>query len=232
MNQPDPDRDPRAVVELPDARLDVGRMARRGLPETILGMGKTPSQVVDLASELHQRGQPVLVTRLEPDAAAALRAAFPDTLDYDSVARCARIPGTRPLPEVGSVAVVSAGTSDLPVAREAAFVAQALGADLRFFVDCGVAGLQRVQEVAHELRAADVVIVVAGMDGALPSVVAGLIDRPIIAVPTSVGYGAAFEGLAALLSMLNSCAAGVSVVNIDNGFGAAVSAVLIARRRP
>ena len=231
MHPDDPDADPRAIAQLPDARLDVGRLARRGLPETILGLGKTPAQIVTLARTLHERGQQVLVTRLEEAAAAALHDCFGDALEYDAVARCARVPGASDLADAGRVAVISAGTSDLPVAREAAFVAHALGASVDLYVDCGVAGLQRVQQVVGELGDVDVVIVVAGMDGALPSVVAGLVDRPVIAVPTSVGYGAAFEGLAALLAMLNACAAGVSVVNIDNGFGAAVSAVLMGRRR-
>lgn len=221
--------DPDAVVALDGARLDVGRMARRGFPETILGLGKTPEQVVRLAKALRDAGQQALVTRVEEAAGEALIAAFPE-LRWDRVARCALVPGPA-LPPAGSIAVVTAGTGDLPVAREAAFVAEALGADVTLTADCGVAGLQRVQAVAAELRAADVVVVVAGMDGALPSVVAGLVDVPVIAVPTSVGYGASFEGLAALLAMLNACAAGVSVVNIDNGFGAAVSAVLIARGR-
>lgn len=218
------------MLELPDARLDLGRFARRGLSETILGLGKTPEQVVRIAQALHDAGQQALVTRVEPDVAEALAAAFP-SVRLAPDARCALVPGEGKPARAGTVSVVTAGTSDLPVAREAVFVAEALGAQVSLFADCGVAGLHRIQAVADELRAADVVIVVAGMDGALPSVVAGLVDRPVIAVPTSVGYGASFGGLAALLSMLSSCAAGVSVVNIDNGFGAAVSAVLISRGR-
>ncbi len=230
MSASDSQTDPTAVLELPDARLDLGRLARRGLPETILGLGKTSEQVVRLAQAMHDAGQQVLVTRVEPDVAAALATAFPDVRQARD-ARCALIPGESKPAEAGAVAIVTAGTSDLPVAREAVFVAEALGARVSLFADCGVAGLHRIQAVAGKLREADAVIVVAGMDGALPSVVAGLVDRPVIAVPTSVGYGASFEGLAALLSMLSSCAAGVSVVNIDNGFGAAVSAVLISRGR-
>jgi len=220
---------PDGVVAVDDARIDVGRLARRGFPETILGLGKTPEQVVRLARTLRDAGQQALVTRVEEAAGTALVAEFPD-LRWDRAARCALVPGPS-LPAAGTISVVTAGTGDLPVAREAAFVAEALGADVTLIADCGVAGLQRVQAVAADLRSADVVVVVAGMDGALPSVVAGLVDVPVIAVPTSVGYGASFEGLAALLAMLNACAAGVSVVNIDNGFGAAVSAVLIARGR-
>ncbi len=230
MKPPRPSPDPRAVVEHADARLDVGRLARRGLPETILGLGKTPSQIVRLARSFRDAGQQALVTRLPDGAAEALEAAFPD-VRLDPVARCALLPGPSDLPRAGTVSIVTAGTSDLPVAREAQFVAEALGAQVQLFADCGVAGLQRIQAVAAQLGSADVVVVVAGMDGALPSVVAGLVDRPVIAVPTSVGYGASFEGLAALLAMLSACAAGVTVVNIDNGFGAAVSAVLIARGR-
>jgi len=230
MSAADPSNDPDSVAILPEARVDVGRLARRGLPETILGLGKTPAQIVQIAGALHGAGQQVLVTRIEPDGAQALIDAYPHC-EHDPVARCARIPGREPLADGGSIAIITAGTSDLPVAKEAQFVADALGARTRLFVDCGVAGLQRVQAVAAELDDADVVIVVAGMDGALPSVVAGLVTKPVIAVPTSVGYGASFEGLAALLAMLSACAAGVSVVNIDNGFGAAVSAVLIGRAR-
>ena len=207
--------------------LDFDRVQRRGIPETILGTGKSPEQVVALVRDLSAAGQPALVTRVEPAVAEAVVAAFPD-VEHDPAARCLLL-GRSEAPPAGDILVVTAGSSDLPVAHEALFVGRALGARMDLVADCGVAGIDRILAHTERLRTADVVIVIAGMDGALPSVVAGLVASPVVAVPTSVGYGASFEGLAALLTMLSSCAEGVTVVNIDNGFGAAVSAVLMTR---
>jgi NCAIR mutase (PurE)-related protein len=214
-----------------DATLDHHRELRTGQAEAVFAPGKTAEQVRTATAALVATASgAVLVTKATPEQFHAVLAAVPDATYRPRsrliVARPAR--SERPL---GSVAVVAAGTSDLPAADEAAESATALGLDVRRVTDVGVAGLQRVIAARAELREADVVVVVAGMDGALPSVVAGLIDRPIVAVPTSVGYGASFEGLAALLAMLNACAPGVTVVNIDNGFGAALAAHRILRVR-
>ncbi|HVX70446.1 MAG TPA: nickel pincer cofactor biosynthesis protein LarB [Mycobacteriales bacterium] len=216
-------------TDLGFARLDSNRGIRTGDPEVVYGAGKTPEQVVALLTALQQRSadRPALATRLGAEAIAAVRAAYPDAT-IDDTARCAAL-GAFPEP-VGAVAVVSAGTSDEPVAAEAAFVVRAFGAGVRRICDVGVAGLHRVLAEREALATADCLIVVAGMEGALPSVVGGLVGTPVVAVPTSVGYGASFGGLAALLGMLNSCAAGVTVVNIDNGFGAGVFAARVARR--
>ncbi|HWC35599.1 MAG TPA: nickel pincer cofactor biosynthesis protein LarB [Mycobacteriales bacterium] len=215
-------------ADLGFARLDSNRGLRTGDPEVVYGAGKTPDQVVTLLDTLRQRSasRPALATRLGAEAIDAVRAAFPDAT-IDETARCAAL-GSFPVP-AGEVAVVSAGTSDEPVAAEAAFVTQAFGAGVRRVCDVGVAGLHRVLAERDMLAGADCLIVVAGMEGALPSVVGGLVGTPIVAVPTSVGYGASFGGVAALLGMLNSCAAGVTVVNIDNGFGAGVFAARVAR---
>lgn len=219
---------PWTTRDLGFATLDTGRAARLDHPEVIYGAGKTGDQIRRLVGALVEAGQAALVTRLDPDKAEPVRAAFPDAA-WHPVARCLHLPGPTPPARVGHIAVVCAGTSDLPVAEEVAIVAEAFGNRVERHVDVGVAGIHRILGRAEALRAANVVVVVAGMEGALPSVVAGLTDRPILAVPTSVGYGAAFGGLAALLAMLNSCAAGVSVVNIDNGFGAAYQATQINR---
>ncbi len=210
--------------DLGHATVDHHRALRQGYPEVIFGAGKTPAQVVEIAERIAARGDGVLATRLGDDAAAALRTALPG-IELNPVARTAFLPGGTP-PEAGrgTVCIITAGTSDLPVAEEAAVTAVALGNAVGRITDVGVAGLHRLLARREELAAAAVVIVVAGMDGALPSVVGGLVARPVIAVPTSIGYGAAFGGVAPLLTMLNSCAAGVTVVNIDNGFGAAVAA--------
>jgi len=212
-----------------DARLDLDRQARTGDPEVVFGRGKTPAQVVELLGALHAAhpARAVLATRLDDAALTAVSAAHP-AADVDPVARTAVL-GELPEP-VGSVCVVTAGTSDLPVAREAVVTTQVHGSRADLVVDVGVAGLHRVLAVRDRLVAADALVVVAGMEGALASVVGGLVGTPIIAVPTSVGYGASFGGVAALLSMLNSCAPGVTVVNIDNGYGAAVAASRIARQ--
>ena len=217
-----------AVVDLGFARLDIARPERTGLPEIVYAEGKTPAQVVACLAGLAETGQVALATRVNADVARQVRARWPEA-DIDALGRCARV--GPPAPRIGTVAVVSAGTSDASVAAEAAFVCSALGAAVTRIEDVGVAGLHRLLAVRADLEAADVVIVVAGMDGALASAVGGLISTPVVAVPTSVGYGAAFEGLAALLTMLNSCAPGVVVTNIDNGFGAAAFAVKLLSRQ-
>jgi len=224
----DPPSDPR-TTDLGYARLDLEREARTGDPEVVYGAGKTPEQVVAILTRLREAHpmRAVLATRLADEARAAVQAALPEA-QVDDLARCATL---GPLPEaLGTVAVVSAGTSDGPVAAEAALTARVHGAGVRLVQDVGVAGLHRLLSVRSELMTADCLVVVAGMEGALPSVVGGLVGVPLVAVPTSVGYGASFGGLAALLAMLNSCAPGVSVVNIDNGYGAGVFAARVARR--
>lgn len=221
--------DPQAVVDLGFARVDVGREARQGLPEVVYGPGKTPGQISGIvATLLDSTSGPLLVTRLDAAAAAEVTARRPGG-DYDPAAR---LLSWRPARALGfSAAVVSAGTADGPVAAEALAVARVLGMDVDALPDVGVAGLQRVLAVEKELQAADAVICVAGMEGALASVVGGLVGAPVIAVPTSVGYGASLEGVTALLAMLTSCAAGLVVVNIDSGFSAAMAAHRIARTR-
>ena len=216
-------------ADLGFARVDHHRGIRTGDPEVVYAEGKTPEQVVALLTALRDApgARPALATRLTEPAIDAVRAAFPDA-DLDPVARCVAL-GTPSAPR-GDVAVVSAGTSDEPVAAEAAFVARTFGAAVRRVCDAGVAGIHRLLAERDALADPDCVVVVAGMEGALPSVVGGLVGTPIVAVPTSIGYGASFNGLAALLAMLNSCAPGVTVVNIDNGFGAGVFASRVARR--
>jgi hypothetical protein len=216
-------------VDVPDARVDTHRALRSGLPEVVFAPGKTPRQIADIVMALREAGQSVLATRVEADAAAGVRALL-DVGEYDAVARTYWV-GPTEVATVGkgTIAVVSAGTADLPVAQEAARVARYFGNKVELLVDVGVAGLHRLLAASETLRSARVLIVVAGMEGALPSVVGGLVDKPVIAVPTSVGYGAAFGGVAALLGMLTSCASNVAVVNIDNGFGAAHVATLINR---
>ena len=216
-------------VDLDFARLDAHRGVRTGDPEVVYAAGKTVPQVVTLLGALAAQpgDRPAVATRLTPEMLAAVRDAFPTAL-VDETARCVAV-GELP-PGRGDVVVASAGTSDEAVAAEAAFVARAFGAGVRRICDVGVAGLHRLLGERETLAAADCAVVVAGMEGALPSVVGGLVGTPIVAVPTSVGYGASFGGLAALLAMLNSCAPGVTVVNIDNGFGAGVFAARVARR--
>jgi hypothetical protein len=217
------------VRDLGFARLDTDRMRRTGDPEVVYGAGKTPPQVVSLLRHLHEEHpeRAVLATRLGDDALQAVRLEVPGA-EVDTVARTATL---GPLPDVhGRVAVVAAGTSDAPVAREAAVTVRVFGAEVDQVTDVGVAGLHRLLGERDRLDEADCLVVVAGMEGALPSVVGGLTGVPLVAVPTSVGYGASFGGLAALLAMLNSCAPGVTVVNIDNGFGAGVFAARVARR--
>jgi len=209
------------------ATIDHHRALRDGLPEVVLAMGKTPRQVAAITAEVYARAGRVLVTRVDAAAAAALREGVPG-ITVDGETRLAWIEA-EPRPGTGHVAVVTAGTSDIPVAEEAARTAELAGARVSRHFDVGVAGLHRITPHLAGFRAANALVVVAGMEGALPSVVAGLVANPVIAVPTSVGYGASFGGLAALLGMLNSCASGVAVVNIDNGFGAGVMAAAINR---
>jgi NCAIR mutase (PurE)-related protein len=212
-------------AELADALVDLHRGLRTGDPEVVYGAGKTAAQVVDVVAALRAAGdRAVLVTRCPAEALAALARLGPLTVDGATVAV-----GTLPEPR-GCVAVLSAGTSDGAVAGEAALTARTHGSDVERVDDVGVAGLHRLLRARPALERADCVVVVAGMDGALPSVVGGLVGTPLVAVPTSVGYGAAFGGVAALLTMLNACAPGVGVVNIDNGFGAGVLAARIARQ--
>jgi NCAIR mutase (PurE)-related protein len=215
------------VADLGFARVDHHRAIRDGLPEVILGLGKTPAQVARIAREVAGRSGRVLVTRVEAGHLAALREAIP-AVEFDGDARLAWW-DPDPRPRLGNVAVVSAGTADIPVAEEAAITAEIAGARVTRIYDAGVAGIHRILAEVDALRRANALVVVAGMEGALPSVVAGLVANPVVAVPTSVGYGASFSGLAALLGMLNSCATGISVVNIDNGFGAGYLAASINR---
>lgn len=216
-------------VDVPGARVDTHRALRAGLPEVIYGPGKTDTQIVDIARTLVDTGQSVLVTRVTPDVAEGVLAAASGG-EYDAEGRLLWF-GPTEIPAVGkgTIAVVCAGTSDLPVAAEAVGVARRFGNKVEMLVDVGVAGLHRLLASSEVLRSARVLIVVAGMEGALPSVVGGLVDKPVIAVPTSVGYGAALGGVTALLGMLTSCASNVTAVNIDNGFGAAYVATLINR---
>ena len=211
------------LAELGFAKVDTHRGLRQGFPEVIYGQGKTPEQVVKIAAKIAEREPCLLVTRATPDHARAMCRRFKRAV-YHEVARCLTLQ-TKPLPKrPGTIAVLCAGTSDLPVAEEAAVTADIMGNHVERLFDVGVAGLHRLLGRLELLQTAQVLIVVAGMEGALPSVVAGLVSRPVIAVPTSVGYGASFGGIAALLGMLNSCGSGVTVVNIDNGFGAGYAA--------
>jgi NCAIR mutase (PurE)-related protein len=205
------------------ARIDHHRRARQGFPEVIFGLGKTPGQVAAIAERTVAAGHNLLVTRTDTNAYEAVTARIPNA-QFHSLARVITHSAVPAEPGKGTVLIAAAGTADLPVAEEAAVCAEAMGNTVDRLYDVGVAGLHRLLAEHARLTAARVLIVVAGMEGALPSVVGGLVDGPVIAVPTSVGYGASFNGLAALLGMLNSCASGVSVVNIDNGFGAAAIA--------
>jgi NCAIR mutase (PurE)-related protein len=216
-------------VDTPHARVDTHRALRKGLPEVVFGPGKTAEQILGVVRVLLGEGQTVLATRIESGVAEEVLGELPGG-EYDSAARLLWYgPGQVPTVGKGTIAVVAAGTSDLPVSLEAAGVARRFGNRVETLLDVGVAGLHRLLASSEVLRAARVLIVVAGMEGALPSVVGGLVDKPVIAVPTSVGYGASFGGIAALLGMLTSCASNVAVVNIDNGFGAAYVATLINR---
>jgi len=211
------------VADLGFARVDAHRALRKGFPEVIYAAGKTARQVVQIAAQLAARERRILITRLSADQARAVRKEFKRAV-YHEAARCMTLE-KKPLPKrPGVIAVLCAGTSDLPVAEEAAVTADIMGNRVERIYDVGVAGLHRLLGRMEAIQRAHVLVVVAGMEGALPSVVAGLVSRPVIAVPTSVGYGASFGGLAALLAMLNSCGSGVTVVNIDNGFGAGYAA--------
>ncbi len=222
-------RDPPPTHDLGFARVDLNRAVRTGDPEVVYGAGKTAEQVVAILRALHEAhpDRAVLATRLSAEAMLLIESTLTGVV-VDEVARCACL-GPLPSP-TGRVVVVSAGTSDAPVAAEAALTASVHGAGVEMVTDVGVAGLHRLLAVRDTLADADCLVVVAGMEGALPSVVGGLVGVPLVAVPTSVGYGASFHGVAALLGMLNSCAPGVTVVNIDNGFGAGVFAARVARR--
>lgn len=211
------------------ATLDHHRALRRGYPEVVYGQGKTAEQVVEIVSSLKEMGQTVLVTRVGADVHAAVRARHP-TAVFHAVPRLVVVPAGRPPRPRPGILVLSAGTSDLPVAEEAAVTAEVLGNRVERAYDVGVAGLHRLLARKVALARARVIVAVAGMEGALPSVVAGLTDCPVIAVPTSTGYGAGAGGQAALLAMLNSCAGGIGVVNIDNGFGAGLLASMINRQ--
>jgi NCAIR mutase (PurE)-related protein len=215
----------RPFEDLGFARVDHHRPVRQGFPEVILGLGKTPDQIVAIAERIVVRGQPLLVTRADEVVWHALRERIKDA-QYHPTARAITL--KREIPRgKGTIAIATAGTSDLPVAEEAAVTADLMGNDITRVYDVGVAGIHRVLSERDRLSSARVIVVVAGMEGALPSVVAGMVNVPVIAVPTSIGYGASFGGIAALLGMLNSCANGVSVVNIDNGYGAGCIASMI-----
>jgi len=212
------------------AKVDHHRALRQGIPEVVFAQGKTQAQIVEIADRIAQGGHNLVVTRVDKPDADALARRLP-RIRYSAQGRVAWLVRERRTKPLGRLLVISAGTADLPVAEEAAVTAECAGCDVDRLFDVGVSGLHRLFDQSARVRSADVVAVVAGMEGALPSVVAGWIDQPVIAVPTSIGYGASFGGLAALLSMLNSCAAGTTVVNIDNGFGAAIAAVRILRGR-
>lgn len=210
------------------AKVDHHRQLRRGVPETIFGQGKSAEQLTHLIERYKAHGSNVLATRVDPETAAVVLSAHKD-VEYHDIARTLTLTLEEVTPARGYIAVVCAGTTDLPVAEEAAVTCEMMGNRVQRVRDVGIAGLHRLLNHREEIQKANVAIVCAGMEGALPSVIGGLIDKPVIAVPTSVGYGASFHGLSALLTMLNSCAEGISVVNIDNGFGAAISASLINR---
>ena len=219
---------PNAIDDV--VRLDLDRRARRGIAEAVYCEGKSDDQLITIAKQIASAAEPMLFTRVREHQVDLLSALLPDG-SWHEQARIFAWPAVMPAPSGGGVVVVSAGSSDLPVAMEAVVTLQHLGRPVSLVTDVGVAGIHRVLAQVDVLRAADALIVVAGMDGALPSVVAGLVEAPVVAVPTSIGYGAAFEGLAALLAMLNACAPGVAVVNIDNGYGAGHLAAQITRAR-
>jgi NCAIR mutase (PurE)-related protein len=212
------------------AKVDHHRSLRKGFPEVVFGQGKTPGQIAAISERIVAAGDSLLVTRTTPEAFAAVAELVPGASFHDLARvitlRSGELPAGR-----GTIVIAAAGTADLPVAEEAAISAEMMGNSVDRLYDVGVAGLHRLLAEHGRLLAAHVIIVVAGMEGALPSVVGGLVDAPVVAVPTSVGYGASFGGIAALLGMLNSCAAGVTVVNIDNGFGAGYAASLINRKQ-
>ena len=212
--------------DLEFAKVDHHREVAKGAPEIVFGLGKTPAQIASISREILKKGSNLLVTRVEPPVWAKVKAKLPGAV-YNETARTISQRRAEPPAGRGRIVVLTAGTSDIPVAEEAAVTAEALGNAVERIYDVGVAGIHRLFGQLERIREARVVITVAGMEGALPSVVAGLVRVPVIAVPTSIGYGASFKGLAALLAMLNACPGGVAVVNIDNGFGAAFLASLI-----
>ncbi len=212
------------------AKVDHHRALRCGFPEVIFCQGKTSEQVVRIARTMRNKGFSVLATRADETVCEALSREFPGSADVNETARTVLVGPAAEPPASGTVAVVSGGTSDMPVAEEARVTAEAMGSPTVAIYDAGVAGLHRLLGSMDALRSANALVVVAGMEGALPSVVGGLVEAPVIAVPTSVGYGASFGGVAALLAMLNSCASGIAVVNIDNGFGAGYMSAMINRR--
>ncbi|GAA0286668.1 hypothetical protein GGQ92_000934 [Gracilibacillus halotolerans] len=211
------------------AKVDHHRPKRQGFPEVIFGEGKTAQQIIEIAHSMLAKKVNILATRIEQEKAEIVKTSLPE-FEYDPTSRTMILRNEeKPTILAGYIAVICAGTSDLPVTEEAAKTLEAFGIEVRRFYDVGVAGIHRLFNYIEEIQQATVSIVVAGMEGALPSVVGGLVSHPVIAVPTSVGYGANFQGLSALLTMLNSCASGISVVNIDNGFGGAYNAALIHR---
>ena len=212
------------------ATLDHHRALRNGFPEVVFGQGKQPTQIISIVQRLSERNDKVLVTRVEKSMAEEIQVELPE-LTYHPISHLLVLDRSAPAEKRPGVLVVTAGTADMPVAEEAAITSELMGNEVERMFDVGVAGIHRLLNQTERLWQANVVVVVAGMDGALPSVVGGLVSAPVIAVPTSVGYGASFNGLSALLTMLNSCASGVAVVNIDNGFGAAYVAALINRVR-
>lgn len=216
--------------EMGFATIDSHRSLRQGFPEVIFGEGKTVKQIIGIADRLYEKKENILITRISPEKALVLKKKFPKSI-YNEIARTVVIK-SHPIKinGIGKILVVSAGTSDMPVAEEARVTAEVMGNEVETLYDVGVAGIHRLLHKKDKLFKANVLIVVAGMEGALPSVVAGLVSRPVIAVPTSVGYGANLGGITTLLAMLNSCASGVTVVNIDNGFGAGYAASLINRK--
>jgi len=211
------------VIDLGFAQVDTHRALRKGFPEVVFGAGKTPEQVLKITSKLVEREEQVLVTRIAAQHARLLKRKFKRAVHHE-LARCVTIEKIALKKRAGTIVVACAGTSDLPIAEEAAVTAEIMGNHVERISDIGVAGVHRLLGRLGTIQSANVVVVVAGMEGALPSVVAGLVSKPVIAVPTSIGYGASFGGLAALLGMLNSCSSGVTVVNIDNGFGAGYAA--------
>lgn len=211
------------------ANIDHHRELRRGTPEVIFGEGKNPEDIAAIMERMHEQGENILVTRLSEEKADYVKSKFPSCVYYPKSRALTLTDSQTEITGKGTILVICAGTSDLPVAEEAAVTARFMGNRVETINDVGVSGLHRLLSKREALTGAGVLIVVAGMEGALPSVVGGLVDRPVIAVPTSVGYGASFGGIAALLGMLNSCASGVTVVNIDNGFGAGYAASVINR---
>jgi NCAIR mutase (PurE)-related protein len=216
-----------SVEDIGYAHIDHHRSLRKGFPEVIFGQSKTIHQIIGIMDKMAQREKIILVTRLDPDKAGAVISHFPEAVYHEDANMICLIRGDIPVTGKGTILVISAGTSDIPVAKEASLTAKAMGNTVETIFDVGVAGIHRLFSHKKMIDAASVLVVVAGMEGALPSVVAGLVDSPVIAVPTSVGYGSSLGGLTALFSMLNSCSSNIAVVNIDNGFGAGYMASMI-----